>query len=65
MLRDLKKAFEQDIGAFQMECVGAECTEVEAAMHCFIFYREEGSRHGNTLRKDLTDLVFSVAEIQW
>ena len=30
MLKELKQAFKYDISAFQRDCVGANCTEVES-----------------------------------
>ena len=42
MLTELKKAFEQDIRAFQRDCAGAECTEVESCNTLFCILQRRG-----------------------
>ena len=42
MLTELKRAFEKDIGAFRMECAGAECTEVESCNTLFHILQRRG-----------------------
>jgi hypothetical protein len=42
MLTELKKAFEQDIRAFQRDCTGAECTEVESCNTLFRILQRRG-----------------------
>ena len=42
MLTELKKAFKQDIRAFQRDCAGAECTEVESCNTLFHILQRRG-----------------------
>ena len=42
MLTELKKAFKHDIRAFQMECAGAECTEIESCNTLFHILQRSG-----------------------
>ena len=42
VLKELKQAFKHDIRAFQMECAGAECTEVESCNRLFHILERRG-----------------------